>query len=113
DVNAWTCHEIFQLGFGLLHLCLNLVWEILLVHHGSINNAGSLSYFFALMEKVWLGNDQPDYHSLLAALTQVLNSLLINAWLRECGVQSLNAFTESKLTPEQHCKIAAQILTDY
>ncbi|KAJ7704876.1 hypothetical protein B0H17DRAFT_920817 [Mycena rosella] len=62
DVNAWNRREIFQLGFGLFHLCLNLVWAILHVHRGHINHVGSLAYFFALMEKARLGNDQPDYH---------------------------------------------------
>ncbi|KAJ7843860.1 hypothetical protein B0H13DRAFT_1909201 [Mycena leptocephala] len=85
DVNAWERREILQLGFGLFHLCLNLVWAILHTHRGSTNEMGSLTYFFALMEKARLGNDQPDYHSLLAALTQVLHGLLLNAWSKECG----------------------------
>ncbi|KAJ7469220.1 hypothetical protein FB451DRAFT_1039061 [Mycena latifolia] len=89
DVDAWSRREICQLGFGLFHLCLNLVWAILHVHRGSVNDVGSLSYFFTLMEKTRLGNEQPDYHSLLAALTQVLDGLLLNAWLRECGSQIL------------------------
>ncbi|KAJ7435582.1 hypothetical protein B0H11DRAFT_1755885, partial [Mycena galericulata] len=72
DLNAWHRGEIFQLGFGLFHLCLNLVWGILHVHRGHINDVGSLSHFFALMEKARLGNHQPDYHTLLAALTQIL-----------------------------------------
>ncbi|KAJ7144018.1 hypothetical protein C8R44DRAFT_602380 [Mycena epipterygia] len=113
DVNAWTRREIFQLGFGLFHLCLNLVWAVLHVHRGGVNEVGSLSYFFALMEKARLGNDQPDYHSLLAALTQVLDGLLLNAWMTECGHDSLKSFAASKPTPEQLRELAAHILTDY
>ncbi|KAJ7251794.1 hypothetical protein B0H12DRAFT_1202684 [Mycena haematopus] len=104
---------IFQLGFGLFHLCLNLVWAILHVHRGSINQVGSLAYFFTLMEKARLGNDQPDYHTLLAALTQILDGLLLNAWRRECGCDSFKAFAESKPTPDKLRDIAARILTDY
>ncbi|KAJ7314181.1 hypothetical protein DFH08DRAFT_917896 [Mycena albidolilacea] len=69
--------DVFQLGFGLFHLCLNLVWAILHTYRGSINELGSLAYFFALMEKKRLSNDQPDYHSLLAALTQILHGRLV------------------------------------
>ncbi|KAF7337280.1 hypothetical protein MSAN_02280500 [Mycena sanguinolenta] len=113
DLNAWSRREVFQLGFGLFHLCLNLVWAVLHVHRGSINQIGSLAYFFALMEKARLGNDQPDYHTLLAALTQILEGLLLNAWRRECGFDSFKAFAESKPSPEQLRNIAARILTDY
>ncbi|KAJ7830476.1 hypothetical protein B0H13DRAFT_2371987 [Mycena leptocephala] len=113
DVSAWERREIFQLGFGLFHLCLNLVWAILHVHRGSVNEEGSLSYFFLLMEKARLGNDQPDYHTLLAALMQVLDGLLLDAWMRECGFPTLRSFAESKPTPEKLREIAARILTDY
>ncbi|KAJ7907711.1 hypothetical protein B0H13DRAFT_1879337 [Mycena leptocephala] len=113
DVSAWERREIFQLGFGLFHLCLNLVWAILHVHRGSVNEEGSLSFFFLLMEKARLGNDQPDYHTLLAALMQVLDGLLLDAWMRECGFPTLRSFAESKPTPEKLREIAALILTDY
>ncbi|KAH8993553.1 hypothetical protein EDB86DRAFT_3064787 [Lactarius hatsudake] len=74
----WTCPEVFQLGFGLFHLCLNLVWALLHVH--SLDQTGSLAYFFALLEKTHLGSDHPDYHRLLSALTQILDGILLNAW---------------------------------
>lgn len=32
DVNAWERREVFQLFFGLFHLCLNLVWAVLHTH---------------------------------------------------------------------------------
>ncbi|KAJ7091714.1 hypothetical protein C8R43DRAFT_1092475 [Mycena crocata] len=113
DTNAWNRREVFQLGFGLFHLCLNLVWAILHVHRGHINDVGSLAYFFALTEKARLGNDQPDYHTLLAALTQILDGLMINAWRRECGSVSLTVFAESKPSAEQLRDIATRILTEY
>ncbi|KAF7345728.1 hypothetical protein MVEN_01592900 [Mycena venus] len=113
DINAWECCEIFQLGFGLFHLCLNLVWAILHIHRGSVNEAGSLTYFFALMEKARLGNDQPDYRTLLAALTQVLDGLLLNAWRWECGFSSFERFAQSKPSPEKLHEIASWILTNY
>ncbi|KAJ7937723.1 hypothetical protein B0H13DRAFT_1698652 [Mycena leptocephala] len=113
DVNAWERREILQLGFGLFHLCLNLVWAILHTHRGSTNEMDSLTYFFALMEKARLGNDQPDYHSLLAALTQVLHGLLLNAWGKECGFASFKLFADSKPSPAILRDIAARILDNY
>ncbi|KAJ6468884.1 hypothetical protein C8R45DRAFT_1105515 [Mycena sanguinolenta] len=113
DLNAWSRREVFQLGFGLFHLCLNLVWAILHVHRGSITQVGSLAYFFTLMEKTRLGNDQPDYHTLLAALTQILDGLLLNAWRKECGCDSFKAFAQFKPSTDRLRDIAARILTDY
>ncbi|KAJ7900785.1 hypothetical protein B0H13DRAFT_2252169 [Mycena leptocephala] len=77
------------------------------------NEMGSLTYFFALMEKARLGNDQPDYHSLLAALTQVLHGLLLNAWSKECGFASFKLFADSKPSPAILRDIAARILDNY
>ncbi|KAH9961657.1 hypothetical protein BGW80DRAFT_1463787 [Lactifluus volemus] len=74
-----------QLGFGLFHLCMNLIWALLHVHRGSLQQTGSLTYFFGLMEKACLGADYPDYHKLLAALTQVLEGIILGAWLDELG----------------------------
>ncbi|KAK7016069.1 hypothetical protein R3P38DRAFT_3203850 [Favolaschia claudopus] len=113
DKSPWERREIFQLGFGLFHLCLNLVWGILHIHRGSVNDVGSLTYFFSLMEKKRLGNDQPDYHALLAALTQALHGLLLNAWAEECGFASLKLFAESNPSPETLRKLASQILAKY
>ena len=51
DVDPWSRHGVFQLGFGLFHLCMNLIWALLHMHRGSLNQTGSLTYFFALMKK--------------------------------------------------------------
>ncbi|KAJ7875332.1 hypothetical protein B0H14DRAFT_3106598 [Mycena olivaceomarginata] len=91
--------DVFQLGFGLFHLCLNLL--------------GSLAYFFALLEKKQLSNDQPDYHSLLAALTQILHGLLLNTWSWECGFSSFKLFADSKPNPTTLRNIASQIVNNY
>ncbi|KAK6988396.1 hypothetical protein R3P38DRAFT_3228980 [Favolaschia claudopus] len=67
----------------------------------------------SLMEKKRLGNNQPDYHALLAAFTQVLHGLLLNAWTEECGFASLELFAESNPSPETLRKIASHILAKY
>ncbi|KAJ7805499.1 hypothetical protein B0H14DRAFT_3485021 [Mycena olivaceomarginata] len=79
----------------------------------SINELSSLAYFFALMEKKRLSNDQPDYHSLLAALTQILHGLLLNAWSRECGFSSFKLFADSKPNPAMLRNIASRIVNNY
>lgn len=85
DVDPWARRDAFQLGFGLFHLCMNLIWALLHTHRGSLNQIGSLTYFFALMEKARLGADHPDYHTLLAALTQILEGIILNAWRDKLG----------------------------
>ena len=99
DLDPWSRREILQLGFGLFHLCMNLIWAILHVHHGSLHQTGSLSYFFALMEKACLGADHPDYHTLLAALTQVLEGIILGAWLDELG--SLGDFAKTNPSAQE------------
>ena len=46
------------------------------------------------MEKARLGADHPDYHTLLAALTQVLEGIILGAWLDELG--NLSDFAKTK-----------------
>ena len=99
DVNNFTQLKIAQLGFGLFHLCLNLLWALLHVHRGSLTQVGSLTYCFQVMDKAQLGDHHPDYHTLLAALTQILHGIILNAWHKECGLQTLAAFAKSNLSP--------------
>lgn len=113
DVNAWERREVFQLGFGLFHLCLNLVWALLHIHRGSLNQIGSLAYWFALLEKTRLGADHPDYHTLLATLTQILNGLILNAWRIECGKPSLTEFASSKPSVAKLSRIAEKIIRNH
>lgn len=113
DVNAWERREVFQLGFGLFHLCLNFVWALLHIHRGSLGDTGSLTYFFALLEKTRLGNDHPDYHTLVAALTQIFDGLILNAWRTECGYKSLSDFAASNPSAENLLKMAETIVQEY
>ena len=110
DVNAWERREVFQLGFGLFHLCLNLVWALLHVHRGSLAESGSLTFFFALLEKTRLGGEHPDYHTLLAALTQILDGLILNAWRMECNCNNLFDFAASRPSAEDLLSMAGVII---
>ena len=113
DVNAWERREIFQLGFGLFHLCLNLVWALLHIHRGSLAELGSLTYFFALLEKTRLGGEHPDYHTLLAALTQILDGLILNAWRLECNCKTLFEFAASRPSVDDLLNMAGTIIQRY
>ncbi|KAF8811265.1 hypothetical protein BYT27DRAFT_7221623 [Phlegmacium glaucopus] len=113
DVNSWTRREVLMLGFGLFHLSMNLIWALLHVHRGSLNIPGSLTYFFTLMDKKRLGADHPDYHTLLSALTQILDGILINAWRHETGHQDLANFAATKPATETLLNVAGTILLNH
>ncbi|KAJ7445336.1 hypothetical protein FB451DRAFT_1055712 [Mycena latifolia] len=103
---------VFQLGIGLFHLCLNLIWAVLQSHRGHETTEGSLAYFFVILEKARLGGKHPDYHSLLAALMQILDGLLLDAWRLECGFPNLAALAASNPSAEQILIIADRIMSN-
>ncbi|KAJ7078342.1 hypothetical protein C8R44DRAFT_654613 [Mycena epipterygia] len=113
DVNPFLRAQVFQLGIGLFHLCLNLIWAVLNSHRGHESVEGSLSYFFVVLEKARLGGKKPDYHSLLAALMQILDGLLLDAWRLECGAANLTAFAAKEPTAEQILTIADRIIANH
>ncbi|KAF8221224.1 hypothetical protein L208DRAFT_1329384 [Tricholoma matsutake] len=115
DVSSWTRREIFQLGFGVFHLTMNLIWALLHIHRGTIDQHGTLTHLFAILEKVRLGGEHPDFHALrlLAVLTQILEGLVLNAWRRECGFPNLDKFAESKPEPNAILKLAQSLISKY
>jgi hypothetical protein len=113
DVNNFTKLKMIQLGFGVFHFCLNLIWALLHVHRGSITQLGSLTYFFTLMDKARLGGHHPDYHTLLAALKQILHGIILNAWRKECGHTTLTAFAISKPSAAELLVLAEDILVKH
>ncbi|KAH8982768.1 hypothetical protein EDB86DRAFT_2834206 [Lactarius hatsudake] len=100
DVDSWECCKIFQLGFSSFHLTMNLLWCILKTHLGTLGQTGSLTHLFAILEKAQLGGEHPNYHTLLAALTQILHSLILNTWCNECDYPSLSNFAKADPMPE-------------
>lgn len=113
DLTAWTRREIFQLGFGVFHLIMNLIWALLHTYRGTITQLGSLSHLFAVLEKVRLNADRPDFHTLLSALTQILDGLVINAWRDVSGFPSFEAFSNSNPTPSTLLDLAHIIIKKY
>ena len=78
-----------------------------------LEQTGSLAYFFALLEKTCLGGNHPDYHTLLSALTQVLDSILLNAWRYESGYHNLREFAATEPVAKDLLKIAGDILSKH
>ncbi|KAH8983562.1 hypothetical protein EDB86DRAFT_3085229 [Lactarius hatsudake] len=113
DVSNWERCEIFQLGFGSFHLTMNLLWCVLETHRGTLNQMGSLTHLFAVLEKTCLGGEHPDYHTLLAALTQILHGLILNAWRNECDYPSLRDFARAEPTPGDLLDCARRIVEKY
>ncbi|KAH9036997.1 hypothetical protein EDB85DRAFT_1888642 [Lactarius pseudohatsudake] len=113
DVDSWERREIFQLGFGSFHLTMNLLWCILKTHWGTLGQMGSLTHLFAILEKARLGGEHPDYHTLLAALTQILHGLILNAWRNKCDYSSLSDFAKADPTPGALLDCALRIINKY
>ncbi|KAF8449417.1 hypothetical protein L210DRAFT_3388010 [Boletus edulis BED1] len=112
-VNQLKMTHAELLGFGLFHLCMNLIWALLHVHRGSIHQVGSLSYFFALLDRMRLGCDHPDYHTLLATLLQILRGIILNAWKVECSHTSLASFASTNPLPDELLQIADRIILNH
>lgn len=113
DVNHWERRTVFQLGFGLFHMVMNLIWAILTTHRGKVESIGSLAYYFSVLQKVRLGSDRPDYYTLLAALTEILDGLILNAWREECGMSSLDDYAKSTPSAEDVLTVAKRIVEKY
>lgn len=57
-----------------------------------------------------LGGDHPDYHTLLSALMQILDGVLLNAWRYESRYENLCEFAEAEPLAEDLLKMSGNIL---
>jgi hypothetical protein len=74
-----------------------LIGMLLHIHRGSVDEIGSLSYWFAIMDKKRLDSKKPDYHTLFQALEQILDGIILDAWRRKCDLyDSLSDFARSQ-----------------
>lgn len=113
DDNAFTRLEFLQLGFGLFHAHMNLIWAILNIHRGSFETIGSLAYFFNILDLRRVGSARPAYYPLLAAFDWILDGLLLDCWVKESGCNSLNEFKPMAHGPEHLREMAEGILRQY
>ena len=113
DIDAWERREVFQLAFGTFHLVMNLMNAILQMHRGTLQQIGSLSYFVTILEKTRLNSDHPDFHTLLATFTKIIEGLIMNAWYLECGTSSLDDFVKSNPSAESIFEKADKIFAKH
>ncbi|KAJ3980714.1 hypothetical protein F5890DRAFT_1419052 [Lentinula detonsa] len=116
DLNAWERRSIFQLGIGLFHLLMNLAWCILNKHRFQAKYIGSLAFYFEILDKKRLGSEKPDYYMLLAALEEIRNALLLDAWRKVAksqGFNSLKDFAASNPSATLLYKLAREINYNY
>ncbi|KAF9017398.1 hypothetical protein BDZ89DRAFT_961154 [Hymenopellis radicata] len=104
---------VFTIGSGLFHLIMNYAWCLLNKHRFKATQLGSLSRYFLILEKKRLAGEKPDYHTLMAALGQIRDGLLMDAWRQKCGYASLEAFAASNPAPGELTKIASEILYEF
>ncbi|KAF8873928.1 hypothetical protein BD779DRAFT_1451338 [Infundibulicybe gibba] len=113
DLTVWDRRSMYMIAIGLLHMLMNLIWALKQKHKATINQSGSLTHLFAVLEKVRLGGEHPDFHALLSALTQILDGFLLNAWREECGYDSFEKFAQAKPSDDEILRIARVIFLKY
>ncbi|KAG2047582.1 hypothetical protein BDR06DRAFT_897087, partial [Suillus hirtellus] len=104
--------ENFQLAPGLFHAQLNLIWAILHIHRGSLEEIRGLQYYISLLDRVRLGAEHPDYHTLVSLATQVLVGHILLYWEIVSGM-SLAALADRKSTAEELKVFASKIYHTY
>jgi hypothetical protein len=112
DVGSINRMENFQLAPGLFHAQLNLIWAILHIHRGSLEEIGGLQYYISLLGRVRLGAEHPDYRTLISLATQVLVGHILLYWEIVSGM-SLAALADRKSTAEELKVFASKIYHTY
>jgi len=113
DDNTFTRLEFLQLGFGLFHAHMNLIWAVLSIHRGLFETVGSLAYYFNILNLRRLGSARPAYYPLLAAFNWILDGLLLDCWAKECGCDSLEEFNPTTQEPGRLRDMAWGIIRRY
>lgn len=112
DESALERMENFQLGIGLFHLQMNLLWAIFNAHLGSKDDRGSLQFHITLLGLKRLGKEHPDYYTLRSFMMDVLAANLLLCWESKCEFDSLAGFARSKPSADNLKEIASEILRD-
>ena len=113
DIDAWECREALQTAWGAFHALMNLIWLLLHIHRGSLEELGSLTWFFNIMDKTRLSGEKPDFHTLLSALEQVFASIILNGWRHESGSSTLQEYAQSRPGPDEILATAAQVIKNH
>ncbi|ESK87436.1 hypothetical protein Moror_11656 [Moniliophthora roreri MCA 2997] len=112
DLTVFDCRSMLQLGPAVFHMLLNLLRALHVRHYGSARQPGSLAWFFSMMDKKRLENDKPNHYTLESACEQILNGLILDAWMKECG-KSLEEYAKEKPDLEKLYQLVGKILEEY
>lgn len=113
DVNWYEQHCFLKLAPAWFHGSMNGQFHVRHIHYGTLSEHGCLANCYAVLGKTRLGNAKPDYHTLEAANSQVLEGFILNAWALACGKKNLAAFAASKPTCDALWQMADNIITQY
>lgn len=113
DISGLYRIDLFQLGPGLFHKLLNMLWAILLMHRGRATDVGSLQYYITLLQLTRLNSDHPDYYTLKSFVRRVLIAHILQCWETECGFESLADYEASQPCPDCLLDLAGKILNKY
>ncbi|KAJ3755806.1 hypothetical protein EV360DRAFT_49073 [Lentinula raphanica] len=116
DINEWEQRLPFALGIGDFHLCMNFAWCLLNRHRFVASQLGSLASYFEILDKKRLGAEKPDYYTLLAALFEIRDALVLNAWREvaaQHGINNLELFAESRPSAEDLLYYADSIMLEF
>jgi hypothetical protein len=115
DLNNYHRRLVFQPGMGPFHAALNLAWALLSIHRGTLAQKGSLTWWFAILEKTRLGQQKPDYHTLYATLIQILEGVVLCAWAELCKLDdtTIEEYAASTPTAEDLHAKAGTLLAEY
>lgn len=112
DVSSITRCTTGEIGPGHFHVQMNDNWSNLKIHRGASNELGSLQYYIAILGKVRMNNEQPEYETLRSFTTQVLSGSILHLWEIEAGM-SLKSFVASKPSDKKLLEIASNIYDKY
>ena len=112
DITAVLRLANLLLGPGFFYVQLNLLWAILQIHRGTVDKIGSLQFYIAVLEKVRLGTEKPDYHTLCSFTSQVLFGHILLFWETVTGISTAD-FAKSKPSALIIRNYAAQIIDKY
>ena len=73
----------------------------------------AITHLFAMLEKTRLGGEHPDYHTLWAALSQVLHGFILNACWIESGHTSLDDFSKTNPSPQEILELAHKVMANH
>jgi len=66
-----------------------------------------------LLEKTRLSAPHPDYHTLLAALMQILHGLILDAWWHTISFSSIGKFAQSNPSLEHLLELGAKVVDSF